>query len=423
MVGFLLIGCAPLIADHFVVTFDIPKQVLNDAWWLTLLTVGFVGISLPLRCGYGLLGSRHRFDIIQIYDTIPIILRLSMIVFLIFIDRLTILYLGSIVYLSNLLGLFLIFRKGLNIFSANEALSITKISRSALYRIISLGSTALILTLSSALLLQGSPMFIGYQIDTRSVTLLTIPIFILLSVTPFFQTFSVITSPIAAATSTNAEIGKLRALYSRTSTYLCSAAFAIFLVYYVFGHIFLEAWLSGQSISKDNIGEMGRVLMILLFGHALSIAGSMSRSILSSIGKHWFAAIADLLISLLGLAVGIILVIYFNMGIIGASLGITIALALRGMLIFPIFIAKYFKISPTKLISGAILRPMAIATIAIIGGEGIHTFCQVGKYSNMLILFMVWIIPALAWMLLTWRYVVRSDHRRELMRKINGIAN
>lgn len=418
-VGLLLIVCAPLAADYFVAKFPIPREVLNDSWWLILLTAVFVGISLPLRCGYGLLASMHRFDVIQVYDTIPILMRLGFIFIFVFNNKLTLLGLGLIVYISNILGLFLIFSKGLNLFYGWNALRVSNISSAALNRIMSLSFTALIISLSSAALLQGSPILIGHQMGTKAVTLITIPIFIFLSVAPFFQTFATIISPIAAGTSSSTAHKKLGSFCTITNAYLCSAALATFMVSYVFGKIILKAWLVGPSVSTNDIGAMTQVLNIILLSYALSIIVAMGRSILCSTGYHWQAALSDLFTSLLGIVLGIIMVSHFEMGVTGASLGIAFAFVLRGLLIYPVLVADYFKVSPARLLCDSIMFPLVIAITSIAAGEIISTFSGLSyKSTDLLTLIMVWLLPSLLWILLTWKYVVTPRHRRGIIGKM-----
>jgi O-antigen/teichoic acid export membrane protein len=409
-IGSSLITCAPLIANFFVATFSIPDEVVQDSWWLVVLTVAFVSVSLPLRSGYGLLGSKHRFDTAQVFDAIPIFLRLVLVVSFVFFGQLTLLGLGLIVYLSNLLGLFFVFRAGLRLYSGLKSLSVKRISVNLVRPILTLSASALIITLSSLILIQGSPMLIGYHLEVRSVSLLTIPLFIFMSITPFFATFAAIISPIAAGTTTNAEFAELRSFYTTTNAYLASAAFAAFLINYVLGDLLFQLWLGGEAVSDNDTREMSRILSILLVSFALSTSASMGRAILCSIGRHWRAAMIDLITSLFGLAVGIMLVIRLDMGVFGSTLGIAVAFTLRGLLTVQM-VADTLRVSLGRQVSSFMMRPVLITSITIFAGESIRRFTQTVESVDPVATFSVWALPALAWLYLTWRFVVIADHR------------
>lgn len=420
-VGVSLIACAPIIATYFITKFPIPKNVLLDSWWLVVLTVVFVGVSLPLRCGYGMLGSKHRFDIVQIYDTIPIVLRLGLVVLLTHFALLNLLNLGLIIYICNLLGLLLIFFEGLKFFGGIKILNIRKISYPIIYPIASLSASATIISISSVILMQGIPTFIGYHLDVRAVSLITIPLFIYTSITPFFATFAAIISPIAAGTTTDSEFKQLRSFYTITNTYLCSAAFAIFLVNYAFGDLLLRLWLSGPTVNNSDIGRMSNVLSIMLASLALSVNAPMARSILGSIGRHWRAALTDLITSLLGVFAAVLLVICFDLGVLGATLGIAVTFILRGPIVYPILLADTFKISSVHLARGYILRPLVIVLITMAAGEWIQMVCDREQLIQPLSRLTEWSLPALTWTILTWRYVVIQEHKFAFVQELGRI--
>jgi O-antigen/teichoic acid export membrane protein len=411
-VGVILIFSAPLIADHFIAAVSIPGGVMAESWWLMFMAVIFTGVSLPLRCGYGLLASRHRFDKIQSYENVSIFIRLSAIAIFVYFGWLSLLRWGSLVFLSFFISSLLIYLQGLRFFYGIKTLRFSNISRAAFALILPLSATAVVVTLSNVLLFQGSPILIGLELGTRAVTLLSIPLFLYLSITPFFQAFATIISPVAAGISSEEELAKLVNFYKTCNSYLCSAALASFLFVYTVGDKLLEKWLLGPSVTLNDVREMWVALSILLLGYAVSITAPMARSILSAVGSHWPAAMADLSTSILGLAACFVSINYFSLGTSGAAMSIAVALGFRGLFIFPVLLARVFSSSPVDLLRSSMLRPLVIATLSIIAGKVIGEIVDTdGKQLEIQTVITIWITPAIIWVVLTWHYIICAEHK------------
>lgn len=422
--GILLLILAPWIASAFVSAFDVSSDVANDAWWLVLVAVGFVAFSLPLRSGYGMLGAVHRFDLVQLAETAAVVLRVLLIIGVIAWANPTLLDLGLIVFGTTLIGTAWIFVMGLGRHGGRQAISVGHASGRVLREMASMSGAALVVTLAAVLLFQVSPMLTGYIADTRAVAILTLPLFIYSSITPFFSTFALIASPIAAGIGHGTGVERFADVYMTATAYLCSAACAILIACHAFGAPLLDLWLAGPRVHPLEVSEMARVLVILLVGHALSVIAPTGRSILSSIGRHWASATSEVVTSLVGITLGVVLLTLTDMGVSGVAIGITTTLLVRGLLIFPVLLAGYFRVSVVALLVGCLLRPVAIAALVIVLGSIIQPFAASSVYGGIAGQCLAWIVPAIVWIGCTWRYVVRFDHQEAIKRRfgLSGIS-
>ncbi len=97
-IGAAMLLVAPMAGHLFLTAFKLPASLERDARWLMLLTVASVGMTLPLRTGYSMLASRHRFDIVQACDVLGMGARLALILAVFKLGDPSVLHLGLIVF-------------------------------------------------------------------------------------------------------------------------------------------------------------------------------------------------------------------------------------------------------------------------------------------------------------------------------------
>ena len=268
-------------------------------------------------------------------------------------------------------------------------------------------------TLSAIILLQFSSTLVGYFLNFTFVSLMAIPLMIFNSITPFFQAIPTIASPIAAGISNEQEKNKLYKDFYTYSRYTSSIAFIVLIGLLTAGKPLLFIWLGGDSVDISDIGIMLQILIIVFTSYSLSFVGAIGRSILLSIGYHWHTGISELISSILGIFLGTCLLIYMDAGVLGMSLGIGSAMVVRGFIIYPLLLSKYFNVSLIDIHKRTILRPFFAFLILIIF---MNLFDSISIFSSShliyeLIEFTIILMP---WIVFNFYFILTNDHKKQI---------
>lgn len=416
--SFILV-ISPFIMGAFVSAIQVPTDFEGQVETLLGVAIVYVALSLPLRTGYGMLGSCHRFDIIQITETLAILSRVGLIVLVFWIFEPTVLHLGLIVFGCTLLCSLTVFLQGLSRFGGAATLRTRGLSKNVTAELISMSGATFMITLAAVLHLQISATLVGIFIDTRSVAILSFPVLIYLAIIPFFSTFAAIAGPIAASAKTDTDLQHLLKFYFRMASYLVSGAFAVFLVANAFGARLLEMWLIGDQVTQKDTYEMAWVLNIILLGFALSVMAPLSRSILSSLGKHWQAAYIEIFTSCLGVGVGVFLMLFSNLGAYSMAIGIASTLTIRGLICYPLAVASVFKVRPLRIVKTCLLWPVLAALTALVLAQFIRWQWGGGAGRSNLFEVTLWVVPALVWIVFTWTRVIPSNDKQAFLRRVS----
>lgn len=413
-IGFLLFLMSPFISSGFLYSMQLTSDNAPGAEGLIILTIAYVAISLPLRVGYGLHASVHRFDVIQFFDSIGIIIRVALIVILFNWWQPKLIHLGMIVFGSTLLSAVLTFVNGLKL-NPLLSLRLKGITWSTLGDLSSMGMAALIVTVSSVLLMQSSPMITGYSLGPAKVLLIAFPLMIYSSLTPFLATLSLLISPVAAGMSAKGEGEKLLPMFIMTVRYQTSAALLLFIGIMIFGHPLIVLWLSGPKLGNVELNAISTGAVILFAGYAFSSVAQIGRSILSSVGQHWPVAISEFITALIGLVLGYLLSKFNMLNAQGMIVGVSSVLLIRGFFFYPLLLSHYFKLPPFSLLMKSQALPFIIAGVTLLMGKAIEYIFNVTCLAeNIKGLILVWILPLLCWFALTWCLIIPKEHQRLL---------
>jgi len=413
-ISLILAISAPWITTFLLKTFNFPDIVMLDAKYLTYISIFSVAINIPLRIGYSIFASRHMFDIVQKIDIAGILLRLLSIVFMFTFLSPTIFLLGCIVFGISV-GISLItFIKAINLLKLQvNHFYLSSFSFEAFKLLISMTGASFFVTLSAIILLQFSSTLVGYFLNFTFVSLMAIPLMIFNSITPFFQAIPTIASPIAAGISNEQEKNKLYKDFYTYSRYTSSIAFIVLIGLLTAGKPLLFIWLGGDSVDISDIGIMLQILIIVFTSYSLSFVGAIGRSILLSIGYHWHTGISELISSILGIFLGTCLLIYMDAGVLGMSLGIGSAMVVRGFIIYPLLLSKYFNVSLIDIHKRTILRPFFAFLILIIF---MNLFDSISIFSSShliyeLIEFTIILMP---WIVFNFYFILTNDHKKQI---------
>lgn len=417
VVGALLLVASPWVVGHVVDAFGLEPGQRGPALEVMGLAILFVGLSLPLRTGHGMLASAHRFDIIQLYEGIGIAVRLVGIVLLVRWTDAEVSELAWIVFGTTLATLAATFLHGLRLQGGAAMLGPSHVAASALREVVAMGLAAMVVTAAAVGLNQFSASLVGLWMDTAAVAHLALPLMIFASITPFFSTFAAVASPIAAGIRADEDKARYLAMYRDVTRYLASAAFLLALLCWWFGQGALQVWLSGPKVSSQDVDLMARVLLVLLAGLALTMPSSIGRSLIGSVGGHWAVARAEGVTAVAGLGLGAALVAWTDLGVTGMALGVAAALALRGLAWYPALVASWFGTSVAALLRACMARPTAVALATLAASELMRAaMTRIGADSIAVALA----VPAASlalWVPATWWLVLTPEHRAAVGRR------
>ncbi len=413
LISLLLIAGVDKISQYFIQAFDIPNTVIPDTKILIYIIVFSISLNLPCRIGYSIFSSRHRFDIVQVIDTVGQVIKLILIIILFTIANPTIFLLGAIVFgISSLISLIL-FIYSLQFYNFSlQNITPKNFSIKYLNKILSLSGAAFFITLSSMILLQLSSFLVGIYISPKYVPLIAIPIMILNSLTPFFQALPTITGPIAAGVSNLKEKEELFENFKSFSLYSTSLCLFSLLSLLIIGRPLLEIWLLGDQVAISDIEIIHKILLILLGAYSLSFASALGRSVLVSVGNHWKSATIDLVTSILAILIGVFLMLYADLGLMGMIIGMGMCYLIRGVLIYPRLLSKYFNVSIIEFFRKSIMMPVILYSILILFIKIMHIFLS-DNYGNIEILAMYLFFSILI-IILNYMFIIKKEHKLKI---------
>jgi O-antigen/teichoic acid export membrane protein len=418
IVGFILLVAAPFISSVSVQSLQLTEGV-SGAKALVLLAIASIAISLPMRVGHGLLASNHRFDQEKLWDSLSTIIKLLLILVVFHWFDPGLIHLGMIVFGATVFSVAGIFLAGLRL-NSTLSLNPTYFSRFALRDLSSMGGAALVVTFASIILMQTTSMLVGYVMGPAEVPLVAYPLMIFMAITPFMASLQTIITPVAAMMYAKKEDYKLLSTFLVATRYQTTAAFFIILLLLTVGQPLLILWLSGPKLTNEALITIFNSVVILFIGYAFSSIAQIGRSILVAVGGHWPVAAAEMLTAVGGLLLGYVLMRITSLGIFGIPIAVACALFIRGVIWYPVILAKLFTISPIRLLAKGIGRPLLIASITTVIFFTIKNNRGLFLYDSTLALISSHVVLFVVYGILSWYFVVTSNHRLMIRNSILG---
>ena len=410
-IGFLLLATSPVLIIWFMQTLQVDSSVMASARESTWVAIIFTAVSLPLRVGHGLLSSIHQIDKLNIIGSLSIAVRIILIMTVFQFFEPELVHLALIVFGSTLLGTLMVFISGIR---SNGELSLkpSHFSLIEMRELLSLGGSALIVTLSALLMTQSGTMITGYILGPEFVPVVAYPLLIFTALTPFIAVFQTLLTPVASALSATHEKQRILLIFQMAVRYQSAAALFLLFVFVTFGETLIVNWLSGPNISEDTLTTIALSVMILLTGFAFSSVAFIGRAVLTSVGRHWPSAIIEFATALIALVFGYSLLRFSSLGVYGIAVGVTLALVVRGILFYPYLIGRYFGISPIKVVIDGLGLNLILAFTSFLFPILIYQFVARHQAGNFTLPITYIKIAALAiWCLIGWRFLVEMSHK------------
>ncbi len=361
----IILSITFLIHDCIPTWLNISDEYAEITKLLFIINGLFLALMFPTRIGQGILSGK------QMYSTINLILSLVPIIQ----------FFGIIIlYKSNILGLielaFLTLGASLLAqiifiviaFSKIKFLTISKIyfSKSMARKILSLGSSSLITSLSSILVSQGLIIAVGILTSTITAGIYGVVIMIVTNIsfilTKISQPILTMSSELVARKKHD-QLNNLIFFLMRFSLML-SILISSSLFFFI--EDLLKILLTFNWDLKDYT-MASKAIILMSVAMSIGIPQFVSRAVMQGAGLHWNASIGKVIASIIAFSTGIVLM-WYEFGLIGASIGWSLIWILPGIFYFPTRIAKFMKIKTKKMLKDVYLPGIYLGFLLVLVG-------------------------------------------------------
>jgi O-antigen/teichoic acid export membrane protein len=403
-----------IIAGSFGYTVDQEMML----FWLLFIVLCTVFLSLPFRISFGFLASVHRFDIYFAIETIAALAKLVFASIVIFLFPKNMYSFGLVVSLVPLCASINQYMAGRRYFRP-EKIRVRHFSWSALLLILSTSGAAMVVTLSSALLVQGSTLLSG-KLDLASAAIFGYPVLIVINLMSLSATLGAVLTPVAGTLYGKGDIEAMARVTLQSVRAACTISSGLMLFTVIAGPRLLRLWLSGPLVAENSLTTMAGIMTTLVIGSTMLIPGAVVRGMLMAADYQWQAAIADIAGSAIGLAIGVALTLWTGMGLYGIACGMVTAFVLRGIVALPWLASKALKIRLFHFFSKGVIIPMSVGFVTLILTESLMNLFEATLNS-----YTEWIFTVLAlsfWMIGSWIWVLDDNFRKRIKQRIVTIG-
>ena len=363
----LIIVIIIIIAPFIPAIFKIADIYRNKAVAVFLITSVNIALIFPLRVGRGLLKSKHRYDLISTYSVALSLLRVALVLIIFISGAGSLIALALIAFCVSLLLELILFVAGMKRHKG-IVFSRSAVKKQNFMELFSLGGSSVVRAISVILYQRLQIIAVGVILGTLAVPLFSVPSILLISLGAFINRIGATFTPIASsmhAKGDNAQLKKLNSIGIRYGLML-SLPLSIFLI--LFSESILHAWLGRSKLEQQDLHTMTTVIRIIAIPFALNVPLKPSCIILTSTGKHWLVARFFCLSSVIGLLTTIVLMIFTNLGVLGAAIGISVTYLATGIFLWPMSICRHLQMSILNYFKDTYTRPLLGFAILIAFG-------------------------------------------------------
>tara|TARA_Y100000389_G_scaffold202777_1_gene249155 strand:- start:6550 stop:8052 length:1503 start_codon:yes stop_codon:yes gene_type:complete len=371
-----------------------------------------VAIAFPLRIGRGMLRSVHRFDRVDFLITLFKILQIIFISYFYLNNNITLFKVAILIGSTNFFAELVIFINGSKYYREVN-FDFRSINKKILQEIFSISSASILLTISAFLLNQGFIILTSLLLGVLYVPLLSIPLFLLISIGSFI---GILTNTFIPLASTYDSLNKFEdikklSIYGFRYTFMQGLIFSIF--FYAFGFELLSIWLPANQMSANEINTIYKVLVVLLIPVILAKSNQGNRNILVGIGEHWKVSNMYFIISIFCFIIAILLIIQTSIGIYSIVIALAIKLILGDLLLTSYFVIKKYDVNIMNYLALACKRPI-VATIILC----IIVFLLKIISNNLILNFFIYFFSSI----FAFLTILEKKHKKQLFDIILGMG-
>ncbi len=302
---------------------------MESSFYLFLGCFIYAGLCLPLRIFTAYLFSRHRYVFVHVTESLSNIIKLLLIYFLSISGNLNLTTTFLTVFGCQFIAVFIHFLyanlldKNLFVSSFSE-----KAERKDLILLTKQSFASVKVTIGALILNSGFIFYLGSTKDFATISLVSLALYILINITPFFQSFVTVMSPRAGKIrSVEQKEVVIDAMISAISISMTPFYFLACNIWY-FGHIVFDIWLPLDSDTPNFALDLGYLLAVMVAGYTLTLLTNLVRALILGAGDFNKPGNIDILSAFAGLMITIIC--YENaLGVMSVGVGYCFALIIR----------------------------------------------------------------------------------------------
>lgn len=372
-----------IIWPKFSDFFNLSEKYHQIGSWLILLAGSGIALSLPIRIGQGVFQGIHRFDLMYLFRSLGVILKLFLIIiFFYFWKKGDLILLATISIVSSLLPNIL-----MCILARYQLpkINIKKkyISKSSIAEIWSLSFSALFISISGLLLIQTQILAVGKILDPEAVTIYSLPLKLTRYGSMLVSYVIAALVPLASEMHTLNQKKGLQRLNVNGVKIAFTISLATLVMAAFFGKSFLLFWLKSTSLQDSDFTIMANLLLIMAAGFCIGGPQGVTTKMFLGSGRQWFVAKIAIINNLLGLLVGIFLLKVSPLGLYGMAIGWLLVYFISGVIIFPWVACRTFKINILSYLRKAYIPPLLAALPLILVAYFIQAVVHVSSIAQL----------------------------------------
>lgn len=268
------------------------------------------------------------------------------------------------------------------------------------------GGKVIIDGLARLLLVQASYVLVAGYLGPAVLALYARPLALMKHVQILINKFAFVLSPTASSLQGRGRNAELRELLVATTRYGVSGALPPLLLLGILGDPILALWMGHHY-------QAGMLVAIVAACAFLPVAQQPAVHILIGLNYHGRVGFASLLMALFGIALGVISLGYWKVGVVGAALALGIPTTIGNGVFVMLYACRRLDVPVAQFIRRAYLAPIACAIPCALCFGVVRT---VFANRPFVALMVACASGALVSAPLYWRYIIPVDYRASVVR-------
>jgi len=271
-------------------------------------------------------------------------------------------------------------------------------------RMLQFGAKSSVFHLASQLLLQGNRLIVVTFLGPAALALYSRPAALVRHVSTLVAKFAYILMPTASSLQAQKQDTALKALLLEGVRVGAGLTLPMVLSLAILGDPLLRLWMGPRY-------EQGALLALLALGSFPSIAQMPAVAILMGLNAHGRLALANLVVSILGLGFSLCAVALWQWDLLGAALGVTAAATLGTGILVPFWVCRHLQVAARDyLLQGLLLPTASVLPFALCLAAVRWSFDE----PSLAVLCGGLAVAVLASAPVYWRYVLSDALRHQL---------
>lgn len=387
--------------------FNIPAHHVIDARiMLLMMGVGLL-VQFPGSVYGGVLMGLERFDVMNKYNFVLLILR-SAAVFTVLLARPTVVLVGAVTMAS------LVAEQAFAYVYARRTLprlqlSLARFERARLKTLFTFSGQSFLFTLSEKLINYTDEFVIGQARGPGAVTLYVIPLRLVDYARDALDKATLVLMPGVSATAARGDLEALQSLWRFGNKAIMCLVAPVALVFLMWGEHVLSLWLDPVR------GHRGMpVLFWLALAFIAQVAGrGIARPIFEGLGELSTPARITVVEGVVNLALSVVLV--RTWGVEGVAFATFLPASVTGLVVMPWFVCRRLGTSYVRHLANTFLRtlpPLAPCAALLIAAE------RYGFHQRLVTMAVTCLSVLLVYLFFAWWITFKADDRRVIMARL-----